>query len=335
LVLGPSSYYAYKINQVFEAVLTNSGADTSFGPSYGELTPGSMDKICDMIDEIFRRLKTTMNGKSFVDLGAGGNRLAGHIAARYPRAKVALGIECMMQRTGLAAKVIITLLEDHSLESKAHAWAPCTVVSANIAKLTSLSGYEVWMSFNSAFPAALMRLLALLWNASDAYILILFTNEADMVKLGFFYWNYEGSLDALMKGSGEGKTCHIYTRDPNQNLPQEVPIVEKKDEEESDTSEEADEDDDIMNECERYYATTTTSSPEERIRQAVDLCKNGPRADFINYLQCTFEDGLRTSRSVVLPNGKEVKQSIRIKNPIIRFGGDEEEPRVVAKKQRR
>jgi hypothetical protein len=274
-----------------------------------------------------------MNGKSFVDLGAGGNRLAGHIAARYPRAKVALGIECMMQRTGLAAKVMITLLEDHSPESKAHAWAPCTVVSANIAKLTSLLGYEVWMSFNSAFPDALMRLIALLWNASDARILILFTNEADMVRHGFFCWNYEGKVDALMSGSGEGKTCHIYTRDPTKNLPKEAPVVErKKDAEESDTSEEADEDDDIMNECERYYATT---SPEERIRQAVDLCKNGPRADFINYLQCTFEDGLRTSRTVVLPNGKEVKQSIRIKKPIIRFGGDDEEQRVVAKKQRR
>jgi hypothetical protein len=267
-----------------------------------------MDKICNLIDEIFRRLKTTMNGKSFIDLGAGGNRLAGHIAARYPRAKVAMGIECQKQRTGLAAKVIKTAREDTSPESKAHAWAPCTVVSANIMKLTSLLGFDVWMAFDSAFPLSLMKHIARLWNESDAIMLILFTNPAELTKLGFAYWKYEGIVDHLsMKGSGEGKTAHIYTRDTQQNLPQELPpfVVEDGIEEE--------EDDD------------NTTSPEERIRQAVVLCKYGPRADFINYLQCTFEEGLRTARSVALPNGKVVSRSIRVRKPIKRLGQHVEE----------
>jgi hypothetical protein len=298
---------------------------------YGELTQGSMDKVCDLIDFIFRRYNMRMDGMGFIDWGAGGNRLAMHIASRYPLAKYALGVECMKERTSLAAKVQITLLEDNSPESKAHALAPVNVLTADIEEINTdleFLGDCVFMSFNTAFDKSCMKHYAGIWNKClTAKMLILFTPKKKLIKLGFGFLRHEASYQLSMKGSGEGKTVNIFTRDPT-ILPQ--PPIDDEDEEEYDV--------DVV--LQDHVGRSTLLSAEERIRQALVLCMERPREDLLNFLQCTYEEGLKTSQNVVLPNGKVAAQSIRVKKGVKRYGFEKQEEReqvlhTVATKKRR
>jgi hypothetical protein len=282
----------------------------------------------------------------FLDLGSGVNKPALHVAATFP-VKSAIGIECMQQRVSLAAKVHQVLLEDKSSESKAHAMAPCNVLTVDAMQLTNIKdlGINVIYAFNSAFDPELMYKIAEIWNLSDVEVLIIFTNIDELIKFGFLGLIWKGSLKLQMTHSKEGKTVHFYTREKRSVLT-DVAIVPSNPMVAASATTRShlkrklgcstliQDDEELV--CQHIVpkiaatsagvvgskAVTTQPSiaacdqcPEAAMLRAMELCEDaGSRKELIAYLESTFEEGLKTSEQVLLPDGHVVKKGIRVKH---------------------
>jgi hypothetical protein len=186
------------------------GGDASNGAMFGEVTPGSMIRICSHLGSFY-----DMRGKRFFDFGAGANKPATTVAAMFPMMKSATGGEYMDQRTSLASKVLQVILEDESSESKAHALAPINVVTVDGMHFTNIKGLgiHVFYAFNSAFDPPLMYKIAEVVNSSDIEVLIMFSPLEELKEYLFEGLIHKGLLRVQMSHSGEGKTVHFYLRE--------------------------------------------------------------------------------------------------------------------------
>jgi hypothetical protein len=141
-------------------------------------------------------------------------------------------------------------------------------------------------TFNSAFEPKLDAKVGQLWNNSDCDVLVIFTGQEALEKLGFKGLKCEGSVPVKMTGSGEGKTAWFYTH-TGRNV-----IGQKRSRAEADVG--------------------VLPAAEAKIKRAMDIATSGDRDAFLTYTDDVFEKGLRTSVKV-LEKGKVVKRSIRIK----------------------
>jgi Histone methylation protein DOT1 len=334
------------------------GGDASKGAMYGELTKGSMERICIRLNSFY-----DMDGKTFFDVGSGLNRPATTAASFFPRMKSALGGEYMVQRTSLAAKCLQVMLEDKSSQSKAHAMAPINVVNMNAMDLTDITGLgiDVLFTFNSAFEPALMYKLADIVNTSDIEALIIFSNPKELEDYGFEGLEWKGSLALKMSHSNEGKTANFFLRQKkttagvvlvpshpalmdsasttrvslrkrklvDDSAPalmdsastKSVSLQKRKlvDDSAPPTLTHEPQVDDEQHD--QSGVAPHLGQPESEMLRAMKLCEDaGSRKELIEYLKSTFDNGLKTSEQVRLPDGQVVKKGIREKKIPDYFG---------------
>jgi hypothetical protein len=307
------------------------GGDASKGAMYGELTKGSMERICIRLNSFY-----DMDGKTFFDVGSGLNRPATTAASFFPRMKSALGGEYMVQRTSLAAKCLQVMLEDKSSQSKAHAMAPINVVNMNAMDLTDIKGLgiDVVFTFNSAFEPPLMYKLAEIVNTSDIEALIIFSNLKELEEYGFEGLKWKGSLALKMSHSNEGKTAHFYLVDKKACVVPSHPALmasasttrvslrKRKlvDDSAPPTLTHEPQADDEQHD-QRGVGAPHLGQPESEMLRAMKLCEDaGSRKELIEYLKSTFDNGLKTSEQVRLPDGQVVKKGIREKKTPVYYG---------------
>jgi hypothetical protein len=213
--------------------------------------------------------------------------------------------------------------------------APINVVNMNAMDLTDIKGLhiDVLFTFNSAFEPPLMYKIAEIVNMSDIEVLIIFSNLKELEDYGFVGLEAKGSLALKMSHSNEGKTAHFFRKQkkttagvvlvppshpalmasasstPRVSLRKRKLVVESA---HPTLTHEPQADDEHAQQSARL--PSHLGQPESEMLRAMKMCEDaGSRKELIEYLKTTFDNGLKTSEQVRLPDGQVVKKGIREK----------------------
>ena len=203
------------VRQVYTIIkkLTGSiGGNGSFGPIYGELTMGSMQKMVN----IMKKYTEFDSSSRFIDVGSGIGKPNLHVA-QDPGVEFSYGIEVEADRWLLGMNCLKVML-DAASEQPSDATEGekiqhrCMFAHGNITESRSFDPFTHVYMFSIGFPPALWCDLSDMWNRSSSPYLICFHGPKDIVN------NYEFDAELIvqtptsMHGSNEGHTGYIYRR---------------------------------------------------------------------------------------------------------------------------
>lgn len=203
------------VKQVYSIVkkLTGSiGGNGCFGPIYGELTMGSMQKMINLIKE-----HAELSTKSrFIDVGSGIGKPNLHVA-QDPGVEFSLGVEVEHDRWLLGMnclKGVLDAASDQSVDvtESERIHQNCMFVCGDITESRSFDPFTHVYMFSIGFPPLLWCELSAMWNRSSSDYLICYHNARDIVV------NYEFDVELVaqtptsMHGSKEGHTGYVYRR---------------------------------------------------------------------------------------------------------------------------
>jgi Histone methylation protein DOT1 len=203
------------VRQVYSLVrkMTGSiGGNGSFGPIYGELTMGSMQKMINLCKEHAELDETSR----FLDVGSGIGKPNLHVA-HDPGVAVSVGIEveadrwllgmhCLKAVLDATATLPIEPLKCHNDSSR------CMFLHGDITAAQTFDPFTHVYMFSIGFPPLLWCELSKMWNRSSAAYLICYHGPKDIV--GHYEFNVElvAQASTSMHGSKEGHAGYIYRR---------------------------------------------------------------------------------------------------------------------------
>lgn len=203
------------VRQVYTIIkkLTGSiGGNGSFGPIYGELTMGSMQKMVNLMKE-----HTGFDSSSrFIDVGSGIGKPNLHVA-QDPGVEFSYGIEveadrwllgmnCLKGMLDAASNQSSDVSEDEKIQHR------CMFVHGDITEARSFDPFTHVYMFSIGFPPALWCELSEMWNRSSSPYLICYHGPKDIIN------NYQFDAELIvqkptsMHGSKEGHMGYIYRR---------------------------------------------------------------------------------------------------------------------------
>jgi Histone methylation protein DOT1 len=206
------------VREVYAIVkkLTGSiGGNGSFGPIYGELTMGSMQKMVNLMKE-----HTGLDSSSrFIDVGSGIGKPSLHVT-QDPGVDFSYGIEVEADRWLLGMNCLKGMLDaaseqpcDASEDEKIH--HRCMFVHGDITKARSFDPFTHVYMFSIGFPPALWCELSEKWNRSSSPYFICYHGPKDIINSYEFDAELIVQTSTSMHGSKEGHTGYIYRRTGN------------------------------------------------------------------------------------------------------------------------
>jgi len=205
------------VRQVYGIVkkLTGSiGGNGAFGPIYGELTMGSMQKMINLMKE-----HTEFNSSSrFIDVGSGIGKPNLHVT-QDPGCEFSYGIEIEYSRWLLGLNCLKGTLDAAQQQQQNSNVSPdarilhrCMFVQGDIRSAKTFDPFTHVYMFSIGFPPTLWCDLSDMWNRSASLYLICYHSPRDIIH------NYEFEVELLaqmptsMHGSKEGHMGYIYKR---------------------------------------------------------------------------------------------------------------------------
>ena len=213
------------VKQVYSIVrkLTGSiGGNGSFGPIYGELTMGSMQKIINLMKE-----HTHFNASSrFMDVGSGIGKPNLHVA-QDPGVELSYGIEVEADRWLLGMNCLKGVLDNVSDDpssndnvmddSSERLQYNCIFAHGDITEAKSFDPFTHVYMFSIGFPPKLWLELSKMWNRSTSPYLICYHGPKYIIKKYKFDVELLIQTPTSMHGSKEGHMGYIYRRNHNSN----------------------------------------------------------------------------------------------------------------------
>lgn len=205
------------VRQVYTIIkkLTGSiGGNGSFGPIYGELTMGSMQKMVNLMKE-----HTGFDSSSrFIDVGSGIGKPNLHVAQdpgvefsygiEVEAGRWLLGINCLKGVLDAASGQPMDIPEDEKINHR------CMFVHGDITNARSFDPFTHVYMFSIGFPPTLWCELSEMWNRSSSSYLICFHGPKDTISSYEFAVELVVQTSTSMHGSKEGHTGYIYRRTP-------------------------------------------------------------------------------------------------------------------------
>jgi len=208
------------VRQVYTIIrkLTGSiGGNGAFGPIYGELTMGSMQKMVNLMKE-----HTGFDSSSrFIDVGSGIGKPNLHVT-QDPGVEFSYGIEIEQSRWLLGLNCLKGVLDAAYEQHRKHGSNDglpeerihhrCIFVLGDIRGARSFDPFTHVYMFSIGFPPALWCVLSDMWNRSTSQYLICYHGPKDIIG------NYEFDVELVtqtptsMHGSKEGHMGYIYRR---------------------------------------------------------------------------------------------------------------------------
>ncbi len=221
------------VKQVYSIVkkLTGSiGGNGSFGPIYGELTMGSMQKMINLMKE-----HTNFDATSrFIDVGSGIGKPNLHVA-QDPGVELSYGIEVEADRWLLGMnclKGVLDVVSDDQApnddntcmidESKILRYN-CIFVHGDVTDAETFDPFTHVYMFSIGFPPKLWLELSKMWNRSTCPYLICYHGPKYIIQKYNFNVELLIQTSTSMHGSKEGHMGYIYRRQnsdaPNSTQP--------------------------------------------------------------------------------------------------------------------
>ena len=212
------------VKQVYSIVkkLTGSiGGNGSFGPIYGELTMGSMQKMINFMKEY-----TNFNASSrFLDVGSGIGKPNLHVA-QDPGVALSFGIEVEVDRWLLGMNCLKGVLDHISEEAPPNddneslrddreerlLQCNCVFVHGDITDAATFDPFTHVYMFSIGFPPKLWLDLSKMWNRSTSPYLICYHGPKYIVQKYNFDVELLIQTPTSMHGSKEGHMGYIYRR---------------------------------------------------------------------------------------------------------------------------
>ena len=213
------------VKQVYSIVkkLTGSiGGNGSFGPIYGELTMGSMQKMINLMKE-----HTNFNATSrFIDVGSGIGKPNLHVA-QDPGVELSYGIEVEADRWLLGMNCLKGVLdcisddrqpnsnENVKDDSERLLMYNCIFVHGDITDAATFDPFTHVYMFSIGFPPKLWLELSMMWNRSTSPYLICYHGPKYIIQKYNFDVEILIQTPTSMHGSKEGHMGYIYRRRNN------------------------------------------------------------------------------------------------------------------------
>jgi Histone methylation protein DOT1 len=195
--------------------LTGSiGGNGSFGPIYGELTMGSMQKMINLMKE-----HTEFSAAScFIDVGSGIGKPNLHVA-QDPGVAFSYGIEVASDRWLLGMNCLKSVLDTAMEQRQLGKPNETTVLQHNcifehgdITDARTFDPFTHVYMFSIGFPPKLWHTLSKMWNASSSSYLICYHSPKYIIQRYTFNVELVVQTPTSMHGSKEGHTGYIYQR---------------------------------------------------------------------------------------------------------------------------
>jgi Histone methylation protein DOT1 len=209
------------VKQVYSIIrkLTGSiGGNSSFGPIYGELTMGSMQKMINLMKE-----HTNLDSTSyFIDVGSGIGKPNLHVA-QDPCVALSYGIEVESDRWLLGMNCLKGVLDAVSEQQKQQMNETilndnerlhhnCIYVHGDITDAHTFDPFTHVYMFSVGFPPKLWCELANMWNRSTSPYLICYHGPNHIIHEYDFHVKLLVQTPTSMHGSKEGHMGYIYQR---------------------------------------------------------------------------------------------------------------------------
>lgn len=204
------------VRQVYGIIkkLTGSiGGNASFGPIYGELTMGSMQKMINLMKQY-----TGFNASSrFIDVGSGIGKPNLHVT-QDPGVEVSFGIEIEESRFVLGLNCLKGVLDAASQQAAGQPSENerighrCIFAHGSICDAHSFDPFTHVYMFSIGFPPRLWVVLAEMWNRSASGYLICYHGPKDIIHCYEFQVELVTQMPTSMHGSSEGHMGYIYRR---------------------------------------------------------------------------------------------------------------------------
>lgn len=194
--------------------LTGSiGGNGSFGPIYGELTMGSMQKMINLMKE-----HAEFDASSrFIDVGSGIGKPNLHVT-QDPGVEFSYGIEVEADRWLLGMNCLKGML-DGAQEQQGKMLSEgdkilhnCTFVHGDITDAHTFDPFTHVYMFSIGFPPSLWCDLSDMWNRSSSKYLICYHAPKDIIDSYEFNVELVVQTQTSMHGSKEGHMGYIYRR---------------------------------------------------------------------------------------------------------------------------
>ena len=206
------------VRQVYGIIkkLTGSiGGNASFGPIYGELTMGSMQKMINLMKQ-----HTGFNASSrFIDVGSGIGKPNLHVTQdpgvefsfgiEIEESRFVLGLNCLKGVLNAASQQAAGLPQPSENERIGHR---CIFAHGTICDAHSFDPFTHVYMFSIGFPPRLWEVLAVMWNRSASGYLICYHGPKDIIHCYEFQVELVTQMPTSMHGSNEGHMGYIYRR---------------------------------------------------------------------------------------------------------------------------
>jgi len=224
------------VRQVYGIVkkLTGSiGGNGAFGPIYGELTMGSMQKMINLMKE-----HTGFDSSSrFIDVGSGIGKPNLHVTQdpgvafsygiEIEESRWLLGLNCLkgMLDAAHAQHLKQTALRDEQrIAEEERIQHRCFFAHGDICAANSFDPFTHVYMFSIGFPPRLWEVLAEMWNRSSSSLyLICYHGPKDIIQAYEFDVELVVQIPTSMHGSKEGHMGYIYKRTASPEAPTNAP----------------------------------------------------------------------------------------------------------------
>ena len=206
------------VRQVYGIIkkLTGSiGGNGAFGPIYGELTMGSMQKMINLMKQ-----HTEFSASSrFIDVGSGIGKPNLHVT-QDPGVEFSFGIEIEESRFVLGLNCLKGVLDAASQQAAGQLQPSdneriryhCIFAHGSICDARSFDPFTHVYMFSIGFPPRLWEVLAEMWNRSASAYLICYHGPKDIIHSYEFQVELVTQMPTSMHGSSEGHMGYIYRR---------------------------------------------------------------------------------------------------------------------------
>lgn len=173
---------------------------------YGEITPASLQSLWH---ELVRLSLVTSGISSLLELGSGVGKPSFHFSSFFRCLTVGIKVDYSLYFASLGnLKKVYSKAEELGLTSPSVAF-----IHKDIFEMSSFDPFEIIYTFDKLFEPELLMHIAKVFNDSrKCKVFISYQRPSVLEKAGFINLSLQSQLQMKMAGSGEMKTCYLFSR---------------------------------------------------------------------------------------------------------------------------
>lgn len=195
------------VSYIYDAIGRSNQITSGFHSlCYGEITPASLQCLWH---ELVRLSLVSSGISSMLELGSGVGKPSFHFSSFFRCLTVGIEVDYSLYFASLG-----NLQRIYSKADELGFSAPSVAfLNEDIFEMTSFDPFEIIYSFDKLFePKLLMHIAKVFNDSTKCKVIITYQRPSVLEDAGFLHLSLQSKLHMRMVGSGEMKTCYIFTR---------------------------------------------------------------------------------------------------------------------------